>query len=52
MVLPYRYFWAAKENVLSSSGFGTVLLDLDLDDIARVLDNLRDDGLMASSDLS
>lgn len=39
MVLPYRDLRTAEEDVLSSSHLRVLLLDLDLHDIARVLND-------------
>lgn len=69
MVLPYRHFWTAHENVLlllvsnpralslsitylASTGLGVLLLDLDLANIARVLNDFRDVRLVSSSNFT
>lgn len=52
MILPQRHLGAAKEDVLSGSRLRVFLLDLDLADVARMLDDLRDVGLVASSQLT
>ena len=49
MVLPDRDLWAAEEDVLTGPCCSVFLLDLDLADIAGVVNNLRDVGFVASA---
>lgn len=49
MILPDRDFRAAKENILPSFCDGMILFDLDLDDVARMLDHLADICLVFST---
>lgn len=44
MPLPVGHFWAREEDVLTSAGGGAFLLDLELHNLRRVLDNLGDAG--------
>ena len=50
--LEVRYFGAVEEDVLAGTGLGLLLLDLDFHDLARVLDNLGDEGAVAGADLT
>ena len=52
MVLPDGDLGTAQEDVLTRSGLGLLLVHLDLDDIAGVLNDLGDEGLVATSDLT
>lgn len=52
VVLPQRDSGTAEENVLSSPGLGVLLLDLDLANIAGVLNNLGNVRLVASTNLT
>ncbi len=52
MVLPDGDLRTTEENVLSSSGLGILLLDLDFANVGRMLNDLGDVGLVLSTDLS
>ncbi len=52
MVLPDGNLGAAQENVLTSSGRGVLLLDLDLADVAGMLNDLGNVGFVSSTDLT
>lgn len=52
MILPQAHLGAAEEDVLSCPGLRMLLLDLNLADIARVLNNLGDVCLVSPADLA
>lgn len=52
MPLEVRHFRAAQENVLAGTGGNLFLLDLNLHNFGRVLDNLGDECLMARADFT
>lgn len=52
MILPQAHLGAAEEDVLSCPGLRMLLLNLDLADVARVLDNLGDVRLMSPTNLA
>lgn len=52
VVLPERDGGAAEEDVLARPGLGVLLFDLDLADLARVLDDLGDVRLVAAAELA
>ena len=52
VVLPQRDGGAAEENVLSGARLGVLLLDLDLADVARVLDDLGNVRLVPAANLA
>ena len=52
MPLEVRDLRAADENVLASAGSRLLLLDLELHDVRRVLDDLGNVGAVAGADLT
>ena len=52
MPLEVRDLRDVDEDVLSGTSLGLLLLDLDLDDVRRVLDDLGDVGTVAGADLT
>ena len=52
MILPQAHLGAAEEDVLSSPGLRVLLLNLDLADVARVLDDFGDVRLMSPTNLA
>lgn len=52
MPLEVRNFGTVDEDVLSGLRGSVVLLDLDLDDVRRVLDDFRDVGTVAGTDFT
>lgn len=52
MPLPIRELGAGQKDVLSSSGLGLLLLDLNFHNFARVLDNLRDICIVSRADFT
>jgi len=52
MILPYRDLRTAEEDILPGPHFRVLFLDLYLDDIARMLNNFCDHGLVPSSHFS
>ena len=52
VILPYRDFGTAQEDILTRPGLGLLFVYLNFNNVAGMLDNLRDEGLVATSDLT
>jgi len=52
MPLEVRNLGAAQEDVLTSSSSGLLLLDLNLHDVGRVLDDLGNIGIVAGTNFT